>query len=446
MKRQVVRIMELETKYRQAFDSLDDIVRRRAEENKLIAFGYTSNLDLLCDFDVRMLNKLLKKNIPYADLHSMKCAKTIQTIEDLLETMVYFCSKGIGGEVDVDNVEIVANSFEFKYGMGGTATQAAMALSKVKCPSVVHLTDDSKEVCQILESPYIYAVSEDGILVHTQDLEQTHEQEIHFIIQFKKGEKIKLNDQEVEIPCSNRLILTKITVNEFVPFSEVYFRWIEENASKVTSNVLSSFNCLSDAKVLRERLTYVRNHVENYRRNNPEGIVFFEDAHYHDPAIRKMCLETVYACVDIVSLNEEELKYTLNEMYNYNVDIADIFSCVEGAKYIRDKFSIRKGVIIHTKDYSMYVGDRLNIDIEKGLMYGNMLATAKAQNGSYGTKEQIQEVLKFKLSPKGIDNYNLIQNSPYQKETVIVPSKYIDKPKYTIGLGDSFVGGVQICF
>lgn len=150
--------------------------------------------------------------------------------------------------------------------------------------------------------------------------------------------------------------------------------------------------------------------------------------------------------MDIVSLNEEELKYTLKEMYDFDIDISDIISCVEGAKFIREKFGIRKGIIIHTKDYSMYVGEKLKADIEKGLMYGNMLATAKAQNGSYGTKEQIGEVLTFELSPKGIENYSKVIESKYADEVTLVPSKYIDKPKYTIGLGDSFLGGVQMCF
>lgn len=438
--------MSLENRYRQAFESLQQTVKRRVGENRFVAMGYTSNLDLLCDFDVQLLNKLLERNTPKANLKEMKCADKIKTIEELLGTVVYYCTKGIGGEVDVENVELVANSFHFKHGMGGTATQAAMALSQVGCPSVVHLTDDSKDVCDILDSPYIYAVSRDGVLVNTKSLDQTNEQEIHFIIQFKKGDKIKLNEQEVEIPCSNRLILTKVTVNEFVPFSKSYFEWIEGNADKVSSNVLSSFNCLADKNILQERLDYVKGHIEKYRNNNPEGIVFFEDAHYHDIEIRRMCLETIYSQVDIVSLNEEELKYTLNEMYNFNVDIEDVFSCIEGAKFIRDKFEIHKGVIVHTKDYSMYVGEKLRCDIEQGLMYGNMLATAKAQNGSYGTKEQIREVLEFELSPKGMKNYSLIRESKYKDEVILVPSKYIDKPRYTIGLGDSFVGGVQICF
>ena len=133
-------------------------------------------------------------------------------------------------------------------------------------------------------------------------------------------------------------------------------------------------------------------------------------------------------------------------MYDFDVDIEDIISCVEGARFIRAKFGIQKGVIVHTKDYSMYVGDPLKADIERGLIYGNLLATAKAKNGWYGTKEQIREVLDFELSPKGVENYEKVKASPFAGEVTLVPSKYIDKPKYTIGLGDSFVGGVQMCF
>lgn len=437
--------MNIEQKYLCAHEELRGRVQKRRESQCYTAMGYTSNLDLLCDFDTECLNSLLSKHMPDAVLSDMVKAEKIAVMEDLLETIVYYCSRGIGGEADVEHTELVENSFRFRYGMGGTATQAAMALAQIECPTIVHLTDDSKEVCDILKSPFIYTVSEDRELVHADAVSQKHEQEIHFIIQFKKGDVIRLGAQEVIIPCSNRLILTKITVNEYVPFSEPYFEWVGQNAKKVSSNVLSSFNALLDPAILKEHLDYVENHVNIYRKNNPEGIVFFEDAHYHDDTVRRLCLETVYSCVDIVSLNEEELKHTL-EMYEYPIEVDDIVCCVRGAKYIKEKFGILKGVIVHTKDYSMYVGDKLAADIEKGLMYGNMLATAKAQHGQYGTKEQIQKVLDLELSPKGMDNYRIISESEYVEDVVLVPSKYIDKPKYTIGLGDSFVGGVQVCF
>ena len=439
-------VLQIEQKYRQAYETMDETVKKRVSEKRYTAMGYTSNLDILCDFQVERLNELLAKYLPDGDLSQMEVPENVHTMEELLQTIVYYCSRGIGGEADIENTKLLEECFSAQYGMGGTAVQAALALAQVGCPSVVHLTDDSKEVCKLLESPYVYTVSEEGELVHTDGIVQTQDQEVHCIIQFKKGDVICLGDQKAEIPCSNRLILTKITVNEYVPFFKPYFKWVEENAEHVSSNVLSSFNALLDPEVLKEHLDFAEQHVMKYREKNPEGIVFFEDAHFHDISVRKLCLETVCSCVDIVSLNEEELKYTLKEMYDFDIDISDIISCVEGAKFIREKFGIRKGIIIHTKDYSMYVGEKLKADIEKGLMYGNMLATAKAQNGSYGTKEQIGEVLTFELSPKGIENYSKVLESKYADEVTLVPSKYIDKPKYTIGLGDSFLGGVQMCF
>ena len=46
----------------------------------------------------------------------------------------------------------------------------------------------------------------------------------------------------------------------------------------------------------------------------------------------------------------------------------------------------------------------------------------------------------------GLEALERISSSEYRDEVVLVPTKYLDKPKYTIGLGDSFVAGVQLCF
>lgn len=438
--------MDLREKYVEAFEALDGIVKNKITERKFCALGYTSNLDFLCDFQVDHLNQLLEEHMKGLDLTKMQAAKEIHTMQDMLETIVYFCSNGIGGEVDVVNTAMVQESFPFTYGMGGTGVQAALALNAIGCPSLVHLTDDSKEVCDLLDTPGVYTVSQDMELVHTDKIVQTQEQEPHYIIQFKKGDVIRLGDQAVEIPCSNRLILTKITVNEFVPFYDPFFRWIEDHAMQVPSNVLSSVNAFQDFDILNERILYMQDHIAKYHAGNPDGIVFFEDAHYHDMSKKKFCLENLYSHIDIISLNEEELSYTLNKMFDFNVNINDIISCIEGAKFLRQTLHIKKGVVIHTKDYSMYVGEKLDADIQKGLMYGNLLATAKATHGSYGTREQVKGVLSYELSEIGVKHYDTVMHSEYADEVVLVPSKYMDRPKYTIGLGDSFIGGVQLCF
>lgn len=437
--------MRQEEKYREVFSHLNDIIAKRNTDGALCALGYTSNLDVLCDFQVEVLNELLEKYVSDADLYEMKAVKKITGIEEFLETIVFFCSKGIGGEVDITDFNILQDTFAITNGIGGTAVQGAMALAAVKCPSMVHLTDNSKEVCDYLNSPYILAVSKEGELVQTNDMEQTSEQEIHYIMQFKKGDVIRLNHKEIVIPLSNRLIITKITVNKTVPFSEAYFAYVEKHAVQIKSNVLSSFNSIEEESVLEERLDYVKRHISVYKQNNPNGIVYFEDAHYHQSSIRNICLASIYPHVDIVSLNEEELLYTL-QMDHFNLDSEDVVSYVRGAEYILKKFQIKEGIIIHTKDFSMYVGNPLKVDIEMGLVIGNVLATAKALYGWYGSEKEIEEVLNLPLGSKGIAAMQRLEANNKTDRVILVPTKYIDKPKYTIGLGDSFTAGVQICF
>jgi ADP-dependent phosphofructokinase/glucokinase len=438
--------MKTEEKYLAAFEGLDTAIRSHVEQKRYPAMGYTTNFDLLCDFQVEKLNELIAKRLPQLNLSELKPTAVIKTTEELLCTIAYFCVNGIGGEADLNDPSLMNGIFNLRPAIGGTAAQAAMALAAVGMPSVIHITDDSKEVCDLLNSPLIYTVSDDGHLVHTDVIQQKHEQEIHYIIQFRKGDVVRFADCEVPIPVSNRLILTKVTVNEIVPLSAPYLSYLEDHAQEFGSNVLSSFNCLKRKDELEKHLEVIKRHVEKYRMNNPKGIVFFEDAHYHSYEIKQFCMESIYPFVDIVSLNEEELKSTLS-LYDIPLDLNNILSCVEGMDAIRRKFRIRKGVIVHTKDYSIYAGDKIEgCDIETGLIYGNLLATAKASGGTYGSREKLAEILKLPLSEKGKECQAVLKNSKYSETAVLVPSKYIDKPKFTIGLGDSFVAGLQICF
>lgn len=437
--------MDIEQKYLYILENLESIAAKRKSSRRYPAMGLTSNLDLLCDFSTDTLSRLLEEHLPDGRLGEMRPAKIIRSMKELLETIVYFCVNGIGGEVDIENTGVMNDSFHWKHGMGGTAVQAALALQSIGCPSVVHLTDDSREVCSLLDHPEIFVVSPDGHLVHTGEVHQTQDQEIHAIIQFRKGDVIRLGSQEAVIPLSNRLILTKVTVNETVPFYEPYFRYIVQHADQISSYVISSFNCLSDAALLKDRLEYTKAHIGQYKSANPDGIVYFEDAHYHSKEIRSMCMDILYPCVDIVSLNEEELGSTMED-WGASLDLDDIQSVVNSVNLLRKRYKMKKGVIVHTKDYSMYVGEALSADIEAGLIYGNLMAGAKALYGWYGTAEQIRSLSVYPLSQKGEEFRRKAAGASWGSGVTIVPTRFMDRPPYTIGLGDSFTAGVQMCF
>ncbi len=432
-------------KAKMIYDDLANVIAMRNGHEVYMAMGFSSDLDLVADFQIDILNDLLNQYLPDGILREMRPAVMIRTMEELLETLVYFCLHGIGGEADIANPDLLRQNFPCKNAMGGTAVQAALALDRLGAGSIVHLTDDSKEVLEQLVSPHIRVPLPDGSLGGAQDVKGVHEQEVHVIMQFRKGGKICLNGQEAVIPQSNRLILTQNTVNETLPLNEDYLQWIEQNAKHVSSDVLSSFNCIRDPKLVQDRIERVKKHVEYYHKNNPEGVVYYEDAHYHDRAVKMMIMESIYPIVDIMSMNEEELEYTM-KIYNHPIQVDDILSCAECLSFLRDKFKIKRGVIVHSKDYAMFVGDSAGLEIEKGMIYGSLMATARAEFGVYGSDREIRETLKHPLNPTGVANVERMEASPMKDQVVIVPTFYLDHAKYTIGLGDCFTGGMQLCF
>lgn len=48
--------MTMNEKYAEVFNNMDETFAKRIKEERYPAMGYTSNLDLLCDFNVDTLN------------------------------------------------------------------------------------------------------------------------------------------------------------------------------------------------------------------------------------------------------------------------------------------------------------------------------------------------------------------------------------------------------
>ena len=436
---------DLRKKALAVYGELSRVIRTRRENGIYTAMGFTSDLDVLLDFQVEKLNELLERYVPDGVLEEMKPAPVIRNERELLETIVSYCIRGAGGEADMEDIELIRSHFSCQNGMGGNAVQAALALAQFGGGSIVHLTDDSFEVREQLDYPCIRVALPDGTLGGSMDLVQKNPQEIHVILQYQKGNVIRLGKQEAVIPDSNRLILNKNTINMILPLDEDYLTWIETNARQVSSDMLSSFNYVLEKDMLRQRLERILLHVERYRRGNPEGVVYYEDGYYRDMEIRKLCIGMLFPEVDILSMNEEELLHTL-KLYGEKADLSDILSCVHGVETLIGRFGVKKGVVIHTKDYAMYVGDRKGFDIEKGMFWGNMLATAKALFGNYGSDEEVKQVLELPFSEAGLKYRDIIREHGPENRVVLIPTFYLDKPKYTIGLGDSFTGGMQLCF
>lgn len=432
--------------YDRAFSSLGETIDERRARGIYMAMGYSSDLDLICSVDGEHLSKLIEEYLTPQEQNEITRPGIVTDAKTLIRAIVYHCVTGLGGEIGITDPKIACDLFEHSKGMGGTGVQAAMALARLGCPSIVHLTDDSADVTRLLDNECIHTVSDEGELIRAGEKREINGREIHFIIQFRKGDIIRLAGHELSLPASNRLIVVETHINSRLPFQKSYFDWVETNAKSVSSLLVSSFNCIQSEEILNERLETIVNHICRYRENNPNGVVYAEDGFYHSKSIQKSVYERLYGLVDIAGINEEELTQALEVFCGYELDIDDFASCLEGLERMCEYLQVRKGMVLHTKDYSLYYGAESDFEIEKGLVYGNLMATAKAMHGYYGGKNELAGVMSLEFSRKGLDFLAYLDNVMPRRSALLVPTRYLNAPKYTIGLGDSFLAGMQMCF
>lgn len=465
LERKRFHMTDFEYYYRRAASELKGTRGAERDGCRLIAAGYTSNLDKVVKNPVQAVNDLLKeygRRIPdnknsgdaglcpasagFARKRPNEPGAVLNSPGEFLEAVLYYASRGLGAEFAITPglSSFLERRFTCENAVGGTAAQSAIAIGAFGYPVLLHETDGSPELLRQLEEANLLLVR-NGKPVRCADCNSAASAMPHYIIQLKKEARLSAGKQNIIIPESNRLIFICDSVNPVLPFNEDFLRYVEQNARRFSSYIISGFNVILEESILLQRIAAVISHIQRVKRVNPDIMLYFEDAFYFHTGKKAGLYREVLPCADFLSLNEEELfqlaKLTGSPLKNNNPE-----SVAQGVEHLISYFSPRKGVVLHTKHYSMYIGEECGTDMRRGLAAGNLIAGAKALTGRFGNMKAIDECLEMPLSPDGLAFYRELAQMPTGRHIDIVPSKYIEGPQFTVGLGDSFIGGVQTCF
>ncbi|MCD2492109.1 ADP-dependent glucokinase/phosphofructokinase [Lacrimispora sp. NSJ-141] len=437
--------MAYQDKYEAYLDQIPADIEKCRADGKRHVFGYTSNYDVVLKWDVAVYNQILKEYLK--DEPSAKAGDTMDTMEDFARISSYCLMKGIGANFDITNVEIceyLQSHFESEPALGGTCAQGAAALAAMGFPMVAQLTDKCREVCEMMDASDMRVVKGEN-LVPIMEGASDEPPVYHMILQFSKDDRIVIHGKEYAVPLSNRLILFYDKIHKTVPIDQCFFDYWNAHTDDISSYLAAGFDAVIDTGIMEERLDQLCRHFEIMRRKNPEFIFYFEGAFYMNPEVKEMIFRRLAPYANIFGSNEEEL-VAQNEKYGIETDITDIESVINGIEALLSRYGIR-GMVLHTKDYSLYYGEELaGIDIEKGLTIGNLMSGTRARIGKYGSQDECRESLSLGLSPTGLAFHERLRELKPAKQAVLVPSRYLEHPKYTIGLGDTFVAGVHTCF
>ena len=410
--------------------------------------GFCSNLDVVLLWDVSKYNHLLSQHLHGQPEQGL--GKPITSIEDFAKITSWYISRGLGGNAEITNADVctcLQELFSSEESLGGTCAQAAAALGAMGFSVDAHLTDQSMEVCRLLEDKGTMVI-EGNMRIPTRKCSCPKEPIYHIILQYQKDDELIIGDEKIKIPCSNRLIFFYDSVHKNFPISEDFLRYHEQAAPSPSSYLLSGFDAISEMPILQERLDTLTAHLKVMRQNHPSTIFYLEGAFYLNPEIKRQLMRRLCPMMDIVGMNEEELAEQLQDLGD-RIDLSDAWQVLSGLNKLRSVYGMQ-GVVLHTKDYALYYGkDIPGHDLEEGLTLGNVMAATRARLGKYGTIEECRSTLLLPISEAGAtfaEQMLRVAVLPKGEQLIIVPSRYMEHPRYTIGLGDTFTAGVQTCF
>lgn len=428
--------------YQEAIDRLILLKELGSELKQVPAMGFTSNLDIVLKWNADTYNGLLDKYVQRENP-----PKVIESIEDFLGIASEYMKKGLGGNFDIlsENVcKFLDRTFEREFSLGGTCAQAAAALGSLGIPCHIHLTDTSKRVCDFLSYPQITCNWHDK-RVAVKDIESDRTPVCHYILQFAKDDVLHFKDEHIKIPCSNRLILFFDQMQKKVPIWEAYIKYVEEQAASFSSYLISGFDAIVDKELMQKKALLLKEHFKRVKKKNPKIVLYYENAFYMNEEVNRICLKMWAKQADIVGLNEEELQTHIKGL-GKSSSIDSLKTILSSLKYFRETYGI-KGLVLHSKDYALYYGSKLEgVDIEGGLLVGNILSSTRARTGKYGNIRDCQSTLSLELSKRGLDLCREREGLDVKEELIVVPTKYMEHPKYTIGLGDTFTAGLMTGF
>lgn len=406
----------------------------KVADSRYVAAGLTSNVDLLVKWDGKIIQSWVDQ---YAT--GPRNLSAVKTMTDLVDMLLFRLPEG-GTECFIS--EEVARAIEsslrmLSYGVGGTGAQAACALGSIGVKSVAHLTSFGPQYADLLNYPGLSVYTNNRALPIQRFLSETPERYApHFILQFDKGAFLTFRDRSYAAPVANKIILSWDEWNTQVPLEHGYFQFAKENHA--TSLLISGINGIQQEDLLERKLKEIAGLLE---KASEETVVYCECGPFFLKNGYERYFREIGSRSHIISCSDEEL-FEINSVSHSSFG-GNPYLLLDLLKQFFKRYHPRYGVVIHTRDVSMYYGSPLpeGKNVRAALAMGNMVASAKARYSNYGTRELVLSMGDQPDSPVGLKRIGTLEKGG----VIAVPTKPVENPACTIGLGDSFTAGFLSC-
>lgn len=342
----------------------------------------------------------------------------VDDLRGIVAALLGHVAEGSGAEHYVTTPGPLAEAvalFRTARTLGGTGVRAGIALAATGVASTAVMAAADPDVHRLLP-PLCRPVA----AVEVPKLVP------HLIFQYPAGTAVRVGDRLVVAPAPNRVIFAHDVPNENLAIPEQFAALVAE-ASVV---LVSSLNAIRDETLLARRI----DEVTAALRGAPAGAVrIWEDAGYHVAHLALRVVRELAAHVDVVSMNEDELQSYLGQ----RVDLLDAEEVARATTRVRELVGART-LVVHTRWWSLAVGDDAPA-YRAALRGGISMASARYAYGDAIGTERYREAGTWPSDPRSLSTALRVEQRGVVCEPGVVPPT---SSPTTIGLGDSFAGGM----
>jgi ADP-dependent phosphofructokinase/glucokinase len=339
----------------------------------------------------------------------------------LIISVLAHMKHGAGGEHFATSSETLrrfASRFPTRISLGGTSVRAALAMSRLGVPCTLHLVSLNDHVRRLLppSCDYISSARDDSLYPH-------------LVVQYDQGTRIQVGDIDMQTPFPNRLIYVNDPANASLALSEQLGSQLRDAGIFL----ISGFNTMRDQQLLDERLSTLRRHMQQLP---PGALVYYEDAAFHLPAFGGRVRNAMLDLIDVYGMNEDELQADVGHTINL-LSVKEVEHALDSLKTLIPAPTL----VVHTKYWSLALGEAAG-EYADALRDGIVIASTRYSYGDDYTDEQYELTRGLPVRPAALSFATALEE---RMGAVVrcVPGFTLEVSQpTTVGLGDSFVGGL----
>lgn len=282
---------------------------------------------------------------------------------------------------------------------------------------------------------------------------------IHFVFDFRRGDKFILGGKEIRAPRENRFIATYDLLNFELHADEHFSHYVLDNIRDMDGALIAGYHLLRevypDGSGYGDKLSRSLEQLSSWKAGNSKLQIHAELGHFASVNIASDVFSGLSPIADSIGLNEDELA-TFADIYHISTSgilEMDAMSVIKAAAYLCDSFSIGR-ILVHTREFVISVSRApvsSSLKTFEALQFGIRCAAAFACTGKLADRNTLVAVSsEIEQSDHGrMQIAGLEREIPvvYRENGIIaeyrgysvcaVPTRLCSQPVSTVGLGDT---------